>query len=292
MNEQTRAAIRKTVGDILRGSGNACPPVSVGRLLEFRRVHRRFYDLDNPSFYDELKHKVHVHGRPLLSFIHKIRLVAMSFFDQADIVIDSGLPLIKHDWTTCHELIHQILPWHRVYFMGDTAQTLHPDWQEMLESEANFGAAEMMFCGALFAEEARDTVPCWASVCELQHRYGKSLTATLRRYVDSRPDVPMAMLVSTPRWSVGTEAGSQRCRHCVRSACFEERFGHVSREALLHLVDGVACQRRGGPVADCESVLQDGNGGKSRFRVETFYNRYDLLTLIVEVGRVHCRAAG
>ena len=209
----------------------------------------------------------------------------MLLYDENRIVVDVNLPKIKWDWSTCHEASHRILVWHRPYFYGDTAQTLDPDWHEILESEANYGASALMFCGTVFTREACDTAKNWASVMALKKRYGKSLTTTLRRYVEHGHDHAMVMLVSTPYWLEKHEDQPTRCRHFVRSNKFAEQFGAVEPEQILAVVDANSTERRGGPVANFIFAFDDDNGVSHEFNIETFYNGHYNLTLCVHVQK-------
>ena len=54
---------------------------------------------------------------------------------------------------------HRLLPWHKPFFFGATAQTLDPAYQADLEAEANYAAGRLLFLGNRFTEEARDLAP-------------------------------------------------------------------------------------------------------------------------------------
>ncbi|MBN1460002.1 MAG: hypothetical protein JXA57_10715 [Armatimonadetes bacterium] len=268
---------------LLRDAGISSPPVPVQAVVDHLDLHRSFYDLKDPSFVDRAKHRVRVHGMRIVDIIRRISLQAVLLFDENRIVLDITLPELKRDWPTCHEVVHRVVPWHKAYFMGDTAQTLNPDWHERLEAEANYGASELMFCGPVFGREARDLPPQWSSVEELVKRYGKSKTATLRRFVQHGPDSAMVMLVSTPYWEETPPDQEARSRHCVPSGLFAQRFSRVGPEELVALVDRYSQQRRGGPVADFVCPLEDDNGDAHDFRGESFYNRHYILTLFAEM---------
>ena len=285
LNEGTRSEIDKITWRVLRDAGIKTPPVPVGVIVEHMRLHRDFYDLQNPTFLDRVKHKVIIHRKRLVDLLQRIKLAAVLLYDEDRILIDERLPDIKHDWSTCHELSHRVLPWHKTYFRGDTAQTLNPQWHEALEAEANCAAADFMFCGPVFTREARDTTPCWDSVVEMKHRYGKSFTATLRRYVDRGPDHRMAMMVSTPYWLEKPEDQPERWRHYVGSKDFADAFSSVSPADLLALVDVHSEERRGGPVADFMCTLTDDNGDAHEFHAESFFNSHYILTLLVHLGQ-------
>lgn len=282
-DERTRREIEAVTLRLLREAGVAEPPVPVGRIVEHLELHRGFYDLQSPSFLDRAKHKIIIHGRKLSEMLRRIKLAAVLLYDEDRIVLDTQLPKIKHDWSTCHEVAHRVLPWHKTYFRGDTAETLAPDWHELLEAEANYGASEIMFCGPLFRQEARDLAPTWASVEQIAKRYGKSKTATLRRFVEHGPDLPMVMLVSTPYWEERPPDQVSRCRHCVPSPEFAQHFSSIQPDALLTLVDRHSQQRIGGPVADFTCALHDDAGRQHEFHVESFFNQHYILSLFTRI---------
>jgi len=289
MDDATRREINKVAWATLKEAGLTRPPVCLKRLLEHLELHREFYDLQNPTFLNKTKHKIRVGRRKLVEIFRKIRLQAVLFHDENRIVVDKALPEIKREWPSFHEASHKILVWHRQYFYGDTAQTLDPDWHEQLEAEANFGASALMFCGPVFTKEARDTKPEWAAVEDLKRRYGKSFSTTLRRYVGFGPEVPMAMLTSTPPWANKPSDQQNRCRHFVPSRSFECMFSQITQEQLRGQIDAHATHRRGGLVADFTLPLQDDNGRKHEFRAQSFFNRYYLQTLFVHVAEIKSR---
>jgi hypothetical protein len=161
---------------------------------------------------------------------------------------------------------------------------LDPDYHHQLEEEANYAGSAFMFCGPVFGKEAKDTRPQWETITELQKRYRKSLSATLRRYVQFGPDCPMAMLVSTPLWMEKPDDQETRCRHFVPSPLFAARFSHIKADDLLHNVDQWARMRRGGPVADFTMALADDRGERHEFRGEAFFAHHYIETLFTYVG--------
>ena len=99
------------------------------------------------------------------------------------IYVDSTLPEPKKKWASFHDATHGILEWHRPYFLGDTAQTLDPDFQDKLEAEAHYGASGLMFGGNVFTRDALDSTPEWDSIEMLIKEYKTSYVTTLRRFV-------------------------------------------------------------------------------------------------------------
>lgn len=284
MNNQVRRDIDNKAWKTLREAGLREPPVTIERVLGHLKLHRDFYNLKEPGFLDKIKYKVKVRGKSIVDIIKKINLKAVLFYDQNRIIIDSDLPELRQDWPSFHETGHKILEWHKPYYYGDTAQTLNPDFQEILEAEANYAASALMFCGPVFTEESCDTKKEWASIMELKKRYCRTITTTLRRYVEHGPDHAMVMLVGTPYWKA-TSGQTERCRHFVKSEKFEKQFGNLKLENILGEVDKNSRVCQGGPVADFTCSLDDNNGDAHEFHVVAFYNRHDLLTFCVQTEK-------
>jgi hypothetical protein len=282
MDRATRAEIQRIAARTLQDAGLTEPPLSVERLLEHVQLHRDYYDLSNPGFLDRAKHKLRIHGRKLVEIVKKVRLQAVLLFDESRICIDQDLPKIKHPWASCHETGHRVLPWHKPFFFGDTAETLDPAYQADLEDEANFTAGRLLFLGNRFTQDARDIPPTIAGVKSLAKRYGASLTTTLRRYVEQGPEIAMAMLVSTPAWSQQPDDQPHRWRHFVPSARFSGLFPDASADEFRVLVDKHARYRKGGPVAEFGFGLLDARSERHEVGAWSFNNQHYLLTLFIE----------
>lgn len=281
MNESTRTEIDKVIWRTLRDAGLVEPPVRIEDLLEHLKLHRDFYDLQNPTFLNHVAHRIQVGKHKLVQIIKSVKLFAVLFPDENRFVVDQSLPAPKQEFASFHDSTHRILVWHRSFFLGETAQTLDPDYQEWLEEEANYGGSGLMFCGPIFTQEALQTSPKWSSIELLKKRYKKSWVTTLRRYVEQSHDVPMVMVISTPNWLPKPDDQITRCRHFVRSKKFIEQFPSVHADQLVNAIDDNAAMRRGGLVAEFGVMLMDANDSPHEFMGETFFNRHYLLTLLV-----------
>jgi len=284
IDDFTKHEIDKVVNKTLKEAGMREPPFLIDDLLEHLEIDRGFYDLENPSLMRRFWHKVKVKGKILSKIKETIKLDAiwLPFRNRRDrIYIDSSLPKPKQKWASFHDATHGILEWHRPFFLGDTAQTLDPDFQMALEAEAHYGASGLMFGGNVFTRNALDTIPEWNSIDLLMKEYKNSYVTTLRRYVQFGLKIPMALVVSTPRWEIKPDDQVHRCRHYVKSELFETQFEVITRDLLLEIIDDNTLQRRGGPVGDFSIGLLDINGDLHEFYAESFFNRYYILTLFV-----------
>ena len=287
MDQATRLEIERIAASTLRDAGLHEPPLNIEALLDHVQLHRDFYDLANPGFLERAKHKLRIQGHRLLDVLHKVRLQAVLLFDENRMCLDQELPKIKHPWASCHETGHRVLPWHTPFFFGDTAQTLDPAYQADLETEANYAAGRLLFLGDRFTEDSRDLSPTVDNLKFLAKRYAASLTTTLRRYVEQGPDIAMAMLVSTPPWTLQQPTDQpHRWRQFAPSGRFAALFGNISAESLRRILDSHTAYKRGGKVADFRFDLQDSRGDRHELRAWSFNNQHYLLTLFVEERRI------
>lgn len=195
----TRREIEKRTSMLLLDAGFRAPPVSVDVLIESLRLFKGYYDLTDPGLCRRFAHKIHVGKHRIGQIAKKIDLRALLLQKENQIMIDVSLHEFKKTWAAYHEVVHKILPWHKAFYIGDTAQTLEPYYQEQLDLEANAGASDLMFCGKAFSKMAQDTKPCWDSIDLLSKEYKTSLPTTLLRYAQHSHNRPMAATVSIPR---------------------------------------------------------------------------------------------
>lgn len=292
IDEPTKKEIDKVVTKTLKGAGMREPPFLIGDLLEHLEIDREFYDLEDPSFIRRFVHKVKVKGKVLSKIKEKIKLAAMWLPNKGSrdsIYVDSTLPEPKKKWASFHDATHGILEWHRPYFLGDTAQTLDPDFQDKLEAEAHYGASGLMFGGNVFTRDALDSTPEWDSIEMLIKEYKTSYVTTLRRFVQFSHDIPMALMVSTAWWMKNPDDQEHRCRHFIRSTVFKTQFAVISKEIILKDIDHNTTKRRGGPVGEFTLCLPDVNGDLHEFYAESFFNRHYILTLIIHNKKMRCK---
>jgi hypothetical protein len=251
MDYATRREIDRLASKVLKDARLIEPPLQIEEILEHLRLHRKFYDLRDPSLLQRFTHKLRIGGQRIIGIVRKIKLAAIWAPDRSEILIDESQPAPKQVWAAFHDATHGILPWHRDFFLGDTAQTLEPYYQDILEEEANYGASALMF-GPRFTEQAKDLEFGWSAIEELKRTHKKSYVTVLRRYVEHGPNYPLAGVISTAHWDLKPEDQLSRCRHFVRSPEFAMLFPSVTSEDLRQLIDSKTHRHRGGPVGRFE----------------------------------------
>jgi len=287
---RTKREIDNRVKKILAEVGVKEPPLNLNEVEDFLMIHKYYYDLSDPGLLDEIKHRLRIGSRKAIGIIKKVSLKALFLPDSNQIAIDTEVPQSKEKWVTAHEIIHKTLPTHNQLLLGDTAETIDPDYHDMMEMEANYGASSLFFLQKIFTKEAAETDCTINSVLQLSKRYKNSATSTLRRFVEtnnSKPlaalvSKPLAALVSKPLWLNGSD-NSQRCRYYLKSPLFEKLFCNIDSRLLMAIVDSNCNRCYGGPCGSDTDLLYDVNGIGHDFLFESFFNQYDILTLVTHL---------
>ena len=167
--------------------------------------------------------------------------------------------------------------------LGDNSLTLHPICPEEVEAEANFAAGRLLFLRERFTEEARSLEPSIEAIQTLRSKFGNTLSTTLYRVVESYgADRPLVGVISGhPHVSRRADEfdPSKPCRHFIQSPAFRRYFGKISDIQLFAAIAGYCGAQGGGPLGGDILLLIDDNGERHSFYFETFFNRYDALTL-------------
>ena len=290
LSEKTAKDIDERVERVLRGLGHPEPPLRLEDVRELLRLDREFYRADDPGVLREAISRIRVAGiqvfeRPtlLIDAIRKASLQALYLPDQRRILLDASLPKLKHRWSEGHEIGHSIIPWHEAVMLGDNSLTLNPICQEEVEAEANFAAGRLLFLRERFTEEARSLEPSIEAIQALKEIFGSTLSTTLYRVVESfGADRPLVGMISGHPHAIRRRKDfdpSSPCRHFIQSPAFKRHFGKISDVQLFRDVSGYCGAQGGGPLGEDELLLTDDNGDRHHFHFETFFNRYDALTL-------------
>lgn len=281
-----RSDIDAAVQRVLRDLGNPEPPLRLEDVRELLRLDKGFYSTRDDGAIREVVHKLKLAGKQVVArpallkdVILKFNLRALFLPDRKRILIDSDLPDLKKRWSEAHEIGHDLVPWHADTMLGDDRATLTPACHEQIEAEANYAAGQMLFLQGRFVEEARSLKVGLNSVRTLNDRYGNTLTTTLWRYVELSDEAWMGAVTCHPLRPAQDFLDSAPLRYFIRSRRFEERFSTISETEVFRTIVSYCNDRSGGPLGAAEVPLSDDNGRVHVFRFETFFNRYDALTL-------------
>jgi hypothetical protein len=170
--------------------------------------------------------------RTLLQAMQKVRGVA-DLRTRANYIPKTG-SIPRDRFVEGHELAHQVLPWHRIdpAYMDDD-ETLRPDIRLILESEANFFSAEILYQGEEFTRRARDYRPDFNAVFALADNHQTSRQSTAWRFVEIH-DESLALLQFYPR-GMADETGFQPLSlwNVVTSKSFYSKLRNVQLPQIL-----------------------------------------------------------
>lgn len=286
LRDHTAHDINDIVAKVLRDLGHPEPPLNLDTVRELLRLDRQYYSSTEDGALREVAHRLTIAGkqvlaRPalLLDAIKKFDLRALFLPDGKRILIDRNLPDAKQRWSEGHEIGHSIIPWHLNTMLGDNKRTLTPACHEQIENEANFAGGQLLFFQQAFVHDARDLIPGIDAVNVLKKRYGNTITTTLWRYVENSEKPMVGGISCHPRRLQPDFDCQAPFRYFVGSRSFQQRFSKLCEVDLFNQVQSYCTDRRGGPLGASDLLLVDDEGLKHLFHFETFFNRYEALTL-------------
>ena len=286
LTTRTARDIDAQVAKVLRDLGQPEPPLQLDLVRELLRLDRQYYSSANDGALREVAHRLMVAGkqvlaRPTLLFdaIRKLDLKALLIPDRKRILLDASLPDAKQRWSEAHEIGHSLIVWHGDTMLGDSKYTLTLACHERVENEANYAAGQLLFLQDSFVRDARDLVPSISGVLNLKKRYENTITTTLWRFVEQSDQPLIGGISHHPlRPSEGFDAANP-FRYFVGSRRFIQEFSKTTEVDLFGHVRGYCANKGGGPLGSAEVVLKDDLGKRHLFGFETFFNRYEALTL-------------
>ena len=286
--------IDRFVAKVLADLGKPDPPVRLIDVPKLLRLDKSYYSSTDDSAISEVVHKLTVAGQQVLArpsilkdVIGKLGLKALLLPDRRRILIDSETPDLKQRWSEAHEIGHDLIPWHADTMLGDNQSTLTPSCHQQIEAEANYAAGQLLFLGNRFVVESQSLSPGIEAVRTLQDRYSNTLTTTLWRYVELSSNAVVGAISGHPHRPPADFSSRNPLRYLIRSRSFEHRFPAVTESDLYAGMLSCCENRAGGTLGSGVLRLFDSDGIPHLFQFETFFNRYEALTL-----GFHLRAAG
>lgn len=269
----SRDAITRQVQQLLRAADvDGIIPTPRDAILRCARLVESG-DLDLESYRQSF-------GKKASGFLHKAIGKVFGFLDfrQELIYVNPALHPNKRNFVMFHEVTHKILDWQRLIYTEEDHSTVIPECKDIFESEANFGAADIMFQGALFEKMAADYNVSVASVLDLANRFEASVHASMRRFVERHRE-PCAVLVVKPT-RLEHENGYQSYVVCypIASTAFLNLFGMPFSARFLNPGDQICDilnKETSGSI-----ILKDIDGKRHECIVEPFNSGYSTFALL------------
>jgi hypothetical protein len=214
------------------------------------------------------------------SFFYKAMKKVRGFVDRRNktFYVDPQLHDSRKIFVTYHELFHRVAPWQHIEYTEDDDLTLNLDCDTLFESEANYGAADILFQCDRFETEARDYDLSVASALYLSGKYEASCHSSLRRFVE-RNHRPCLLLVLKPTSRTNADGGTSFfISHSIPSTSFTLQFGDPFALPYIN------------PDHDLGKLLNNGSQGEMGLSdlkgfcrpcvVECFDNQYSFFVMI------------
>jgi hypothetical protein len=215
------------------------------------------------------------------------RVLGALWFKDRTVFVDRSQPEPRQLFTDAHEATHVMCPWHEATLKLDNEDTLFRQVKIQVETEAGFGAGQLIFQGGRFHRRALHEQVSMRTPLALAGDYGASRHATLHHYTEEHPDA-VALLIAgrypyldqtLPIW------------RSVESRAFRARFGAVEqllpRQQLSIAEDAVlgeillASRTALDPPSKVIGV-PDRDGKKVAFVAEAFFNQHCHFVMLIE----------
>lgn len=217
-------------------------------------------------------------------FFHRAFGKVRGFLDRRSkqIYVDPELHDSRKLFVTYHEVAHRVLPWQHIDLTEEDDQTLSLGCDTLFESEANYGAADILFQCERFENEARDYELSVASALHLGTKYEASCHSSLRRFVE-RNHRPCALLILKPTSRANDDGKvSFFLHHVIASRPFFLQFGDPFTHQYINPDQDLGKILNNGGSG--ELALSDLKGSCRRCVVEWFTNNYSHFVMIHPKG--------
>ncbi len=167
----------------------------------------------------------------------------------------------------------------------DSENSLGPYITDLFEREANVFAAESLFQGARFSEEARQYDFGMKVPLALSDRYGASVYSTFRRYVTTSSNSCCVIVLEPAVMGEGKEF-SAVIRRTVVSETFNMIFAPLDFGPCIHHRHYLAqLLHVGRKMTGRRSItIFDRNGTRRRCSAEAFNSKHHMFVLIKDNG--------
>lgn len=249
-------------------------PTNEHKLLTFLGLRQLSFDFMHEL--DFLQHKE----------IERVQLRAALSLQDRLVATQTGMGEKRTRFCMFHEIGHCVLPEHheKLFVFVDTDQTLSWWTKARLEREANQFAADLLFQGNRFTEEALGSPLSLQVAVELAPKYGASFEAAFRRYTE-RHVVPCALIVydkvARQEDQSFIEDDEYRLQYTITSPAFRKLYFAGQLEAeTCRASDVYKVPWRIGEVVESDVAIE-GDRASLRFTTQVFSNAYKIFQFLL-----------
>lgn len=195
-----------------------------------------------------------------------------------EIYLKAGMTAGRQHFVTLHEVGHGFLPWQRSYPSHPDGDANLEDARLQFEWEANVFATETLFLRDRFQREAAAFPLNLQSALHLSTRYGASVHAGLRRFVEGHHQ-RCCLLVVDRLPTVRPRQSAHRVRAIFLSTPFRRRYPRWKRPTSLPVPLVQPLLKRRGPLDLPTELVIEGDGEVMPIILQGLDNGFDLLLL-------------
>lgn len=260
MGEQESVlAIIKTARDLLKECYFYEPPVNLDILYESVKLKRYGHFFDEGSTWSDYK------------LPRRIRAI-LDVRDQI-VIVNYNAHEKQQTFASVHEVGHFVLPWQKELLYFCSQWDLDSKTRKLFEREANLFAAETLFLGDQFTQEAKCMQFGIAAIIYLADRYNVSLESAGWRYIE-KSKLPCALLACNPIKS----------SNLLEPPSTELHYYHKSESFPLDFVKGQQFPPHHVISKTCSNMGDIDSGklhvGKIELGYESLYTTYKVLTIV------------
>jgi Zn-dependent peptidase ImmA (M78 family) len=245
-------------------------PTDEHKLLDFLKLEQLSFDFMHELDFLPDSHKKSMDLRAALSLNDRL------------IATQSGLPEKRKRFGIFHEIGHFIHPEHQKIFVDDDL-TLSWWTRARMERQANEIAAEILFQGNRFTDEALNAPTSVSTVTELAPKYGASYEAAIRRYTE-RHVLSCAVIVFDKSRKDVDEAefddSEYKIHYTVTSPSFRKKYFSAVEIRGGTIKGRELCQKSHWRGVD-DVYEQPLVVGESHFDTEIFSNGYKIFQFVL-----------
>ena len=262
-------------------------PTPIDRIVESAKLFvNNEISLDaNTNIFARFSDKVGKTARPQLHGLKKI--LGILYVPSGEIYLDHTQHEKRKAFIKLHETGHGFLPHQKRMFeyMEDGHQELDPEIEDLFEREANNFAVELLFQLDKFEKIAADYQISIQTPIELSEKFGSSIYAGIRRYVNTH-FAPLALAV----YDKPAEDRKYYLRRMpMYSDSFVKMFGQLS---FPNPCDNSNCfgSLLGAKLrTDCYCGLKDLNGHTHETNIHIFSNSYENFVILIPAKKTSNR---
>lgn len=262
-------------------------PTPVNRIVTTAKlvVNQNMSLGDNEDFLARFTSNIGKAARPHLHGIKK--LLGLLHVPSGEILLDHAQHENKKTFIKLHETGHGFLPHQRKMYevMEDGALELDPETDDLFEREANNFAAETLFQLDRYEKMAADYTISIKTPIDLSKKFGSSVYASMRRYVQTHFS-PLALIVYDLPIKGQEDKRFYLRRTPIYSIEFIKQFGMVSFPASCEETSFLGMILKSAKLQIHHlCALKDLNGNCHETALHIFSNSYEKFIMFIPIKK-------